>query len=200
MDPTVNTTGGQDLSRYDVAYYRRPGLAERWFPQRGMLRPDQLAAVCYTFGVPFWGDEPYTYREPPSWRVMSIGCGAGDLECELERLACEVIGVDPSWGARELYCGKVLQDDIGGIEDCPTVIFCESLEHLPRPVIDRAFARIRRGTRIIITNWPSYHPLEPTPDGWDHITRVDDALFDDLATGCKVIVRRGSHLVLDRII
>ena len=189
----------QDFSRYPVGYYRRNWTAERWFPQRSLLRPDQLAALCYVFGAPFWGDEHsrMTWREPPSWRVMSIGCGEGYLEVELERLGCEVTGVDPAPGARELYRGRVLQDDIDLIEDFPTVIFCESLEHLPRVEIDRIWARITAGARIIITNWPLYHPIELTPDGWDHITRVDDALFDELSAGHRVLVRRGSHLVLE---
>lgn len=189
----------QDLSHYDIAYYRR-AIVENWFPRHGLLRPDQFAALCYVFGVPFWGDEHQsaTYREPGNWRVMSIGCGEGALEVELERLGCEVTGVDPSPGARELYRGKILQDDVGGIEGCATVLFCESLEHLPLDTVRALWPRITPGARIVITNWQTWHPIEPSPDGWDHITRVDDALYDELAFGHRVVLRRGSHLVLER--
>jgi SAM-dependent methyltransferase len=97
----------QDLAGYDDAYYQRDA-PEFWFGGRDLPRPDQLAAICYTFGVPFWGSEPYAPRDPG--RVVSIGCGGGHLEQTLEDLGVTVTGVDPSPGARRLYRGKLLCD------------------------------------------------------------------------------------------
>lgn len=192
---------GQDLSHYTVDYYQRD-QAEFWFPRVGLLRPDQLAAICYIFGLPWNGDEGYARSGPP-WRtprrVMSIGCGEGHLEEYLEGHGIEVIGVDPSPGAQQLYRGHHLQGGVEGIETVDTVVFCESIEHLPRGLIFSIWDRLPiTGVRVVITNWPSYHPLVPSSDGWDHITRIDDALYDELSTGFYVRVRRGSHLVLDR--
>jgi 2-polyprenyl-3-methyl-5-hydroxy-6-metoxy-1,4-benzoquinol methylase len=191
----------QDLSHYTTDYYRRP-IAEHWFAKVGLLRPDQLAAVCYIFGLPFFGDEEYfTYGDPVRTprRVMSIGCGAGDLEAALEQLGVEVLGVDPAPGARALYRGQHLQDGIDGIEGCDTVVFCEALEHLPTPVIAEIWRRLPpREVRVVITNWPAYHPLPISPEGWDHITQLDDDLFDALSFGFTTVLRRGAHLVLAR--
>ena len=190
-----------ELSRYTADYYRRP-IMEYWYAQVGLLRPDQYAAVCYAFGVPFYGDEPYFANPGPRptrtpARVMSVGCGEGVLEAELERLGCEVTGVDPSPGAVELYRGKTRQDGIDGIEGYDTVILCESLEHLPRELTNEIRTRLAPGARMIVTNWLSLHPI-PNNSSWDHITTVDDAMFEWLSMDRTVVVRRGAHLVVDR--
>jgi hypothetical protein len=189
----VNT---QNLDGYSPAYYQRD-IRENWFAPHGLLRPDQLAAVCYAYGWPFDGNERYRRRDPG--RIMSIGCGRGDLEAELERMGAEVIGVDPSHGAQTLYRGTTLQPDTTGMEDCQTVLFVESIEHLPKAMIEDLWPRFSSGTRVVIVNWRDFHPIEPEPnDGWDHITLVDDDLFDWLCGGFNVWVRNGSHLVIDR--
>ncbi len=193
--------GNQDLAGYDRSYYERE-TTESWFPAHGLPRPDQLAAICYVFGLPFTGKEKNAFsgRRSPG-RIMSIGAGDGWLEKTLENLGCEVTGVDPSAGARDLYAGSHLQADCTGIEQYRTVVFCESLEHVPIGQIRDIWQRIRNGsvpdTRIIAVNWPSYFPLGIIMKDWDHITRLDEQLYDELCAGFDVIVRWGSHFVLD---
>jgi hypothetical protein len=194
----------QDLSGYTVEYYQRH-QAEYWFKKHGLLRPDELAALCYTFGMPFSGHEAYAFRGTPWPRephlIMSIGAGAGVLEKALEDMGLAVIGVDPSPGAKVLYQGSRLQDDTTGIEACDTIIFCESLEHIPLEQIRDIWSRINheRFTRVIVVNWPGMFPIPVASDGWDHITRLDDALYDELSEGFNnTVLRWGSHLVLER--
>jgi len=186
----------QDLAGYDAAYYQRDA-PEFWFAPRGLPRPDQLAAICYAHGVPFWGSEPYQPRHPGL--VVSVGCGEGHLEEHLEHMGLQVVGVDPSQGARVLYRGRELVEwaDPALIGRAGTVVYCESIEHVPLEQVLQTRRWMAVGARLIIANWPEFHPIDPHPGGWDHITRVDDALYDRLAVGARVVLRRGSHLVLD---
>ncbi len=189
----------QDLSGYTRQYFEME-KPEYWFPRYGLPRPDMLAAICYAFNVPFrLGDVHGGRREPGV--IMSVGSGPGWLEEWLERMGCEVIGVDPSPGVKALYRGKFLQDDWSGIEACRTIIFCESLEHIPldqvRQMWQEILANSPCGTRVIVVNWPDFWPIEPS-GGWDHITRLHDGLYDELSEGFDVIVRWGSHLVLEK--
>jgi len=190
---------------YDHAYYQR-AIPENWFAPRQLLRPDQLAAICYLFGLPFYGDEEYPPRPDPG-PCLSVGCGTGTLEARLEALGVEVFGSDPSPAVRDLYAGhRLIQADLTGTLDrlppdqYRSVIFCESLEHIPLDQILAAWRIFRDASdlRIVIVNWPARHPIPLDPSGWDHITCVDDALFDELSAGFHAVVRRGSHLVLDR--
>lgn len=181
----------QDMSIYTSDYYKRD-IDEYWFDKNGLLRPDQLAAICYAYGMPFFGGV-FAKREPGL--VYSIGCGEGVLERHLENMGCEVIGVDPSCGADELYRGETLIDKYEGGGD--TIIFCEAIEHIPADEIERIFSLIPVGARVIITNWPDFHPIHPDGTDKDHITLVDDELYDRLSTSGEIIVRRGSHLVID---
>jgi hypothetical protein len=185
----------QDLSGYTVGYYVRDA-PEFWFEQHGLLRPDQLAAVCYAYGVPYWGSEPYAPRDPGV--VASIGSGEGLLEVALERMGLHVTGVDPSPGAVALYRGRQLLPAAtpGLIRRAGTVIYAESIEHIPVEQTLQVRDWMAPGSRLIVVNWPDFHPIEASSD-WDHITRVDDALYDRLAAGARVVLRRGSHLVLD---
>lgn len=182
-----------DLSGYTDAYYCRD-IHEYWFEQHGLLRPDQLAALCYTFNRPFWGMPASPPRDPG--HVVSIGCGAGFLEATLERLGVTVTGVDPSPGARHLYQGSTLVDRYGGGGD--TLIFCESIEHLPADETDRIISLAPTGARIIIVNWPDFHPIHPDGSGWDHVALIDDHRFDQLTAGHTIVERHGSHLVFDK--
>lgn len=182
---------------YTEAYYHRD-QSEYWFNPRGLLRPDQLACVCYLYGRPFWDGQIRALRQPS--HVLSIGAGEGFLERWLEMdPAITVVGVDTSADARRLYLGKTIVEtaDADLIAWADSLLFVESLEHLPRPEIDRIFAAIRPPCRVIIVNWPDCHPINPDGTGWDHVTCVDDHLFDTLKAGAAVIVQRGSHLVLD---
>ncbi len=178
---------------YDAGYYERENHENR-YKRLGMLRPDQYAAACYTLGLKFHDNDVDAPRNPGI--ISSIGCGEGVLEAFLERLGHTVVGVDPSPGAQQLYRGTWLTDRYPG--DAGTVLFVESLEHLPVDVFDDIWQRIPAHTRIVVTNWLTFHPIEPDGSGWDHITRVDDELYDRLSEGHRVVKRHGSHLVLDR--
>jgi hypothetical protein len=190
------------MSNYTRAYYERD-IPETWFWQHGLIRPDQLAALCYAMGWPFRGGwragESYERREPGM--VVSIGAGRGELEKVLEKLpgVQNVTGMDNSPGAAEMYEASTLETEIRLelIQEADTVIFCESIEHLPSDVIWAIIESVKPGARIIIVNWPSFHPLPPDGGGWDHITLIDDKLFDQISEGHQVVVRWGSHLVLD---
>ena len=109
-----------------------------------------------------------------------------------------VTGVDPSLGALELYRGGMLVGEARQAlaASAGTVIYNESIEHIPVEQTLQVRSWMAPGSRLIVTNWPDFHPIEPTSD-WDHITRVDDALYDRLAQGGQVVLRRGSHLVVD---
>lgn len=185
----------QDLTHYTRDYYERD-IPETWFWRRGLLRPDQLAALCYAYGQPFTGQDVNEPREPGL--ILSVGAGRGELEATFERLGESVIGVDPSPGPGEMYEGRTLvcaaPDDLGAV--C-TVVFCESVEHLPPEETARILGGLRPGTRVIVVNWVDYHPIEPSDDGWDHITTIDDGFYDWVAGFGSVVVRNGSHLVVD---
>ena len=179
----------QNLSIYNKEYYKRD-ISEYWLSKHNLLRPDQLAAVCYTFGInPFNGEAHY--REPGL--IYSIGCGAGDLENTLEKMGYKVVGVDPSHEAQELYKGdKIISKYTGGGD---TIIFCESIEHIPHEEIKRIMDLIPKEARVIIVNWPDFHPIPATDD--EHITEIDDVFLDRLSDGRRVVFRRESHLVLE---
>lgn len=175
---------------YGTDYFIR-NIPENWFIEYNLIRPDQLAAFCYAFGLPFWGDEGLERRKPE--QVYSIGCGVGTLEAYMETY-CPVIGVDPTEGARNLYKGSQLIDNYEGGGD--TLIFCESIEHIERSEIDRILSLVPNGARVIIVNWLSHHPLNT--NGFDHITRIDDQFFDEISSRWKVLVRNRSHLVMEK--
>jgi len=183
---------------YDARYYSPDrDIHETWFPQRGLFRPDELACVCYLFSKPFWGLEALPVRAVD--RVLSIGCGVGNVEAWLETQGCEVIGVETSEAARALYRGAevVERAEAEHFAWADSVIFVESLEHIPREEIDRLWSLLTPNTRVITVNWPDYFPLAPDGSGWDHVTQLDDSLFDELSSAGIVRVRRASHLVFD---
>lgn len=180
--------------QYTTDYYLREA-DEFWFGKRGLLRPDELAAICYAFGKPFTGKGYDTPRDPGI--IYSIGCGQGNLEKKLEDMGCKVYGVDPSPGAKELYKGKTLLDTYPGGGD--TILFVESIEHLYPKQFEQIWNKIPSGARVIVVNWLDFHPIEPDNTGYDHVRLVDDGLYDSLCEGNRVIFRLGSHLVLERV-
>lgn len=189
----------QDLSNYTRAYYERD-IAETHFWRNGLLRPDQLAALCYAMGWPFSGTEGLRPREPGF--IVSVGAGRGELEAALEKLpgVTGVAGVDPSDGPRQMYEGSRLEPtaDPALVAQAGTVIFCESIEHIPAEQSQAVIDAMSPGARLVIVNWPDYHPIWPDPlNPWDHMTLIDDVLYDGLCAGRTVVLRRGSHLVLD---
>lgn len=130
--------------------------------------------------------------------IVSIGAGEGWLEHQLEMMGQVVIGVDPAAGARELYRGYSLIERATRreIAAASSVLFCESIEHIPIDQVLQIRSWMQPGSRLVVVNWPDFHPIEAT-SAWDHITRIDDELYDRLSVGARVVLRRGSHLVLD---
>lgn len=179
------------MSGYDVAYYQRP-IDENRFRRFGLLRPDQLAAWCYTLSIPFRGAETYPPR--PAGDIWSIGCGLGHLERALEATGATVIGVDTSPAARAGYRGRQVTDRYPG--GGGTVIWCESLEHVRVEERRAIWSRIPETARIVVTNWLDKWPIREDGSGWDHVATVNDAVFDELAAGRRTVIRDRSHLVL----
>lgn len=176
---------------YDDNYFER-GIAEQWFNKNGLLRPDQLAALCYVFDLPYWRQSENRLRKPGT--IVSMGCGLGFLEKKIEDMGFTVIGVDPYFAEQYIgsRCEKLLPN-----EPIQTLVFCEAIEHISKKEILDAIAGVSPGGRVIITNWADFHPIPVDGTGWDHITRIDDELYDELTNGRKVIIRRGSHLVFE---
>lgn len=189
----VQRTRVNDVSNYTEAYYHK-AQDEYIYAKMGLLRPDQLAAVAYTLGISYFGDSVYK-RIPGT--IYSIGCGEGYLEEFFEKQGYEVIGVDPSPGAKALYRGSKLIDRYEG--GGGTILFVESIEHIPEEEILRILSLVPPYARVFIGNWLDSMPIYPTSDGWDHITLIDDAFFDKISVGFNVFLRRGSFLVMDKI-
>ena len=179
---------------YDNSYYERE-IPENWFKKQGLLRPDELAAVCYAFGQPFFGKDFYKPRTPK--KVYSIGCGEGYLDAKLIEMGCDVTGVDPSPGIKHRYKGKKLQKTYEGGGD--TIIFCESIEHLYTEQFKEIWEKIPPCAWVIFVNWPDFHPIEPDTTGYDHVTRIDDEYYDSISYGQRIMFRRGSHLVMEKV-
>lgn len=179
---------------YTEDYYKRD-IPENWYKKYDLLRPDELAAICYAFGQGFTAKNKDTPRDPGV--IYSIGCGEGILEKKLEDMGCEVIGVDPAPGAKKLYQGKKIIDEYPG--GGGTVIFCESVEHLFPKQFDEIWDKIDPGVRVIFVNWMDFHPIEPDTTGYDHVRLINDEFYDRICYATRVIFRRGSHLVLEKI-
>lgn len=153
--------------------------------------------------------------------VYDMGCGRGEVAATLVYMGISAVAVDPSHAAGALVdetasrfyglpCTSVPFERatcLGALRKSAqtpdTVIFCESVEHIPTKELFGAFEWIRdrggdrEGARVIIVNWPTFHPIKAAPGDWNHVHDVDDELYDRLASlARKTVVRHGSHLVL----
>ena len=150
--------------------------------------------------------------------VYDMGCGRGELAATLVYMGISAVAVDPSHAAGALvdetasrFYGlpsmsvpferaTCLEALLKSVQTPDTIIFCESVEHIPMKELVAAFDWIRdcaRGARVIVTNWPTYHPIRAPPGDWNHVHDVDDELYDRLASRArKTVTRHGSHLVL----
>jgi hypothetical protein len=86
------------------------------------------------------------------------------------------------------------------LTDVDTLIFCESIEHIPKEWFDPFWAKVRPALgankgRLIVVNWPSFHPIGIWGD--EHCRAIDDIVYDQLAEGGRTAYRQGSHLVVD---
>lgn len=157
-------------------------------------------------------------RKPKS--VLDVGGGRGEVSAAFAWLGIKVQEVEPHKDAKQ-WChdtssrlfSLLTSDGFHTLintpvpeclpeidfEDLDTVIFCESLEHIPEdcftPFWDKVGAVLRANHgMLVVTNWLDYHPLHVS--GPEHCRLVDDALYAELAQGGTVTYRRGSHLVV----
>lgn len=171
------------MAEYDAAYYFDRKVAECQYARAGVLRPDQ----CQALAMIFMGA-----RRPRA--VVSIGCGIGVLEAALDALGLVCIGTDPSEAAARLYRGRHFHPcDVRAVPpfSADTWVFCESLEHLPADDIREVLPQLRG--RIVVAN--DRHPINP--HSWDHITAVDDDLFDWIGTLGTKVYRQDGYLAVD---
>jgi hypothetical protein len=187
------------------------GIPERasWLPENSSIR-EQLEMI-----------KPHVKRRPNL--VVSLGTGRGEIDAGYYLLNIPCIGVDPSLVIPSIY-HKTLQKWAGatpgsytflnmGTHDAiaviaqmgrlpDTVVMCESFEHIPEDDFTQAWVSLRewlQQTRglLVITNWISKHPIRKDRGGWDHVTEVNDEVYDRLARDAvKTVFRKGSHLVL----
>uniref|UniRef100_A0A6M3XL30 Putative methyltransferase n=1 Tax=viral metagenome TaxID=1070528 RepID=A0A6M3XL30_9ZZZZ len=151
--------------------------------------------------------------------VLSVGCGRGEIASALASVKIRTYATDPSVYLHEMidrtmkeWCEhpSYMSFDRVGLKDVPrviprvfdTVIFCESLEHIPSEEFWGAWGFLKEtleknGGLLIVTNWMGMHPINIDGTGKDHIARVDDELFGKMAGDAKeTVYREGSHLVL----
>lgn len=154
--------------------------------------------------------------------VFDIGCGRGEIASTLAYLGVRVVAVDPSASAGALVGetaqkfyrlaqGAVSFRKSTGLKalrahsEMPdTIVFCESVEHIPLHELYATFEwiachaeAVSGGILVVITNWPRLHPIRAVPGDWDHVHDVDDDLYDRLCSYAnRTVMRYGSHLVL----
>lgn len=186
------------MNIYDENYFKR-GVPESDFFERGILRPDQHAAILYAFG---FNPHIKNLSRTPS-RVLSVGCGQGMLESQLVRMGVTVYGLDIKdyrEKSEPFYFIEGTLNDVDWGNSFDTIIFCESLEHIPIEQFEKNWSKMvdvlrKTSGLLIVTNWEDYHPLQP--NGFDHVTLIDNAFYERMARNAKeVLIRKGSHLVL----
>lgn len=181
---------------YDQSYFKRD-VGEKTFFDRGFLRPDQWYAIYYALG--FTSTFKRIDRDPK--KILSIGCGRGELEHELVNRGFDVVGADIE-DFREYKDFSFIRARMGELSFAgyDTIIMCESLEHIPPQEFNEAYGAMtvdlkRVRGMLVITNWEDVFPIET--NGVDHVMRVDRELFDRMSAYAQSVpVRKGSHLVL----
>ncbi len=152
-------------------------------------------------------------------QVLDVGGGRGEVALSLAYLGRNVQMVEPHKDAEAwltathtlFFPGSALKTNLinAPVPEClssldlefvDTVMFVESLEHIPEDCFDLFWPPVRWALaknkgRLIVANWIDYHPLEAV--NAEHCRRVDDALYEELAQGGVVKYRNGSHLVVD---
>jgi cyclopropane fatty-acyl-phospholipid synthase-like methyltransferase len=194
----------QRLANYTRRYFLGRDIPEVANYAEFRIREDQLACLHYALLGP-----DGALRRPGL--VLDVGAGRGELSAAFAICGVPVIGVEPSRAGATLYrqtmrrWARTEPRLIDRIDDCAerpdTVIFCESLEHIPEDEFAAMWPRIvdwlTPGGRLIVANWIWNHPIPEDGSGWDHVRPVDDALYDRLAEGRTLVFRTGSHLVID---
>ena len=152
-------------------------------------------------------------------KILSVGSGRGELEASFIYLGIPVVGCDPAPCIPEIYKQTMLEwidcDDyvfhnmeFHEVAEMyseqlmfDTIIFCESLEHIPEGTFEYGWNLIKNHLytlhgRLIVCNTISNHPIKISCT-WNHVRRVDDDLYDRFESeAVRTIFRQGSHLVL----
>lgn len=154
--------------------------------------------------------------------ILSIGAGRGEMEYSFCVLEIDITALEPSdagyaliqenrgWNPDNSNVPILLQKTIGEyIESIKgkefrhdTIIYCEAIEHVPFEETFKLLNRIKKEKkkiRLIIVNWKWFHPVYTDGTGWNHITNIDDTVYDGIIEGMELIYREGSHLVVDFI-
>jgi hypothetical protein len=192
----------------DVEYYFRKGPRDpdegAW--HRGELRPgDEVEAL------------EYIYRGRTPNCVASIGDGRGALSFAVANKGTMCVAVEPSKAQKKLLqktkrrfgfsaSPRTFNGTFGEFmakkREFDTLVFCSSLEHIPPDefwsVWPQAVEQLLSVSgRLVITNWPNYHPI--TVSGDYHVFAIDDAVYDRIVGDRQLVLRWGSHLVVDFI-
>jgi hypothetical protein len=97
-----------------------------------------------------------------SAKVVDIGCGNSALLGNLKSQGyTKLIGIDPAkncserakiYGIQDVYCGSIVDFDLGLVSDADVVLVMAVLEHLvtPKSSIDRLVNGMKVGARLII--------------------------------------------------
>lgn len=153
--------------------------------------------------------------------VADVGAGRGEICALLSLGGISNVGIDPSPGAATLFPKTMTQwanklnylfynlNSTDGLMRLmylnmfpDTIIMCESIEHIRRDEFEATWVLIKQiltktSGLFVVTNRLKFHPIAPDNTGYDHITRIDDSLYDRLSKeSVGVLVREKSHLVL----
>ena len=153
--------------------------------------------------------------------VFDIGAGRGEISALFTHIGIRSVPIEPSRAAgdlvrrtyREYYgieecAGLINQNSFKGMKTAlarhgrpDTVIFCESIEHIPESEFQKTFGLIRRslegGGIMIVVNFIQFHPITRDRINCNHLRTIDDEFYDGLSKCAReVVFRSGSHLVL----
>lgn len=154
-------------------------------------------------------------------KVFEIGAGRGDISCFLQYLgvfvdSCELHDDTKEWFYRTAqhffgYSFRPTLPLIGSVHTLninwkkfDTILMVECLEHITEENFLPVWESIKTNFkgRFIVTNFIGLHPIQIGGD-WPeaelhHCRLIDDAVYDKMSNDAsKVILRQGSHLVLE---
>jgi hypothetical protein len=161
--------------------------------------------------------------------ILEIGGGRGELSVLMSKLNIQHTSIDVCLEANDLYemtgkkfygndfihqapivapIEKLLLENTISLKDFDTLLFVESIEHIPSENFKYVFSRIIENFhgRFIVTNDFHHHPIIGTLDNPgdpgatipEHIATINDTIYDSWCEHAKSIVYRNlSHLVLE---